>query len=197
MAGALDHFRIEVTGKIALDIGASTGGFTDCLVPTRRDESVRDRCRPWPDRMENPQRSTCDRPRKTECAISHTTDVPEPVDICVIDVSFISLTLILPNAFELVTPDGVILALIKPQFELERADVGRGGIVTDPALHEKAQQKIETFVEKWAHHVEGLAPSAIRAQTETRNFSYASENSRPDRAHRENRRGGSHRSGRG
>ena len=65
-----------------------------------------------------------------------------------IDVSFISLTLILPRAFELITPDGVILALIKPQFELQRKDVGRGGIVRDPALHEKAQQKIVKFVEE-------------------------------------------------
>ena len=68
--------------------------------------------------------------------------IPELVDLCVIDVSFISLTLILPNAFELVTPNGVILALIKPQFELSREDVGRGGVVREPELHEKAQAKI-------------------------------------------------------
>ena len=83
--------------------------------------------------------------------------MPEPIDICVIDVSFISLTLILPNAFDLLTPNGVILALIKPQFELERDDVGRGGIVRDPALHEKAQQKIVEFAENERGRVEGIA----------------------------------------
>ena len=78
-----------------------------------------------------------------------------------IDVSFISLTLILSRAFELITQDGMILALIKPQFELKREDVGRGGIVREPALHEKAQQKIVKFVEETNYHVAGLVPSAI------------------------------------
>jgi len=88
-------------------------------------------------------------------------DIPEPIDLCVIDVSFISLTLILPNAFELLTPSGVILALIKPQFELQARDVGRGGIVTDPALHQKAQEKIAEFVRRIGHEVAGVVPSAI------------------------------------
>jgi 23S rRNA (cytidine1920-2'-O)/16S rRNA (cytidine1409-2'-O)-methyltransferase len=67
----------------------------------------------------------------------------------------------LPNAFELITPDGVILALIKPQFELERGDVNRGGLVLDPALHERAKMKITEFVQRLGHAVEGIAPSAI------------------------------------
>jgi 23S rRNA (cytidine1920-2'-O)/16S rRNA (cytidine1409-2'-O)-methyltransferase len=87
--------------------------------------------------------------------------IPELVDLCVIDVSFISLTLILPNAFELITPSGVVLALIKPQFELERADVGRGGIVRDPELHQKAQDKIVQFVTRLGHTVTGIVLSAI------------------------------------
>jgi 23S rRNA (cytidine1920-2'-O)/16S rRNA (cytidine1409-2'-O)-methyltransferase len=87
--------------------------------------------------------------------------IPEDVDLCVVDVSFISLTLILPRAFELITPDGVILALIKPQFELQRKDVGRGGIVRETALHEKAQQKIVNFVQEAGYRVVGLVPSTI------------------------------------
>ncbi len=78
-----------------------------------------------------------------------------------IDVSFISLTLILPNAFQLLTPDGVILALIKPQFELAREDVGRGGIVRSTELHEKAQQKVAGFAEAMGAQVGGLFPSGI------------------------------------
>jgi 23S rRNA (cytidine1920-2'-O)/16S rRNA (cytidine1409-2'-O)-methyltransferase len=69
--------------------------------------------------------------------------------------------LILPNAFELVTPNGVTLALIKPQFELQASDVARGGIVRDPALHEKAQDKIRDFVLETGHNVIGLVPSEI------------------------------------
>jgi 23S rRNA (cytidine1920-2'-O)/16S rRNA (cytidine1409-2'-O)-methyltransferase len=87
--------------------------------------------------------------------------VPELVDICVIDVSFISLTLILPSALALVKPDGVSLALIKPQFELQRSEVGKGGIVRDPHLHQKAQDKIVAFVNDLGHVVVGTAPSAI------------------------------------
>ena len=78
-----------------------------------------------------------------------------------IDVSFISLTLILPNALELLTPDGVIVALIKPQFELAREDVGRGGIVRSAELHEKAQRKVVLFAETIGARVGGLAPSSI------------------------------------
>ena len=88
-------------------------------------------------------------------------EIPEPIDVCVIDVSFISLTLILPNAFNLLAPTGVILALIKPQFELERGDVGRGGIVRKPELHQKAQDKIVAFVNRHGQNVVGIVPSVI------------------------------------
>ncbi len=88
-------------------------------------------------------------------------DIPEPIDLCVIDVSFISLTLILPNAFELLTPTGMVVALIKPQFELQPQDVGRGGIVSDPALHEKAQRKIEDFISGQGHVSLGITASPI------------------------------------
>jgi 23S rRNA (cytidine1920-2'-O)/16S rRNA (cytidine1409-2'-O)-methyltransferase len=96
--------------------------------------------------------------------------VPEPVDLCVIDVSFISLTLILPKAFELITPEGVILALIKPQFELQRDDVDRGGIVRDPALHDKAQRKIVDFVTNLGEIVVGIIPSPIKGTDGNQEF---------------------------
>ena len=96
--------------------------------------------------------------------------IAERADICVIDVSFISLTLILPNAFQLITPNGVMLALIKPQFELERAEVGRGGIVRETALHEKAQNKIVSFIANLGHKVDGLAPSVIAGADGNREF---------------------------
>jgi 23S rRNA (cytidine1920-2'-O)/16S rRNA (cytidine1409-2'-O)-methyltransferase len=102
-------------------------------------------------------------------ALSHR-HVPDLVDLCVIDVSFISLTLVLPNAFDLITPTGVILALIKPQFELQRADVGRGGIVRDQELHRRAQDKIVAFVKHSGHVVTGIVPSAIKGADGNQEF---------------------------
>jgi len=93
-----------------------------------------------------------------------------PVELCVIDVSFISLTLILPKAFDLITSAGVILALIKPQFELQRSEVGKGGIVRDPALHQKAQDKIVAFVTHLGRVVTGITPSAIKGTDGNQEF---------------------------
>ena len=161
LSGALDHFGIDVRSKVALDIGASTGGFTDCLL--QRDAAkvfavdVGHGQLAW--KIRNDPRVVV--MEKLNARFLSREQIPEPVDLCVIDVSFISLTLILPRAFELVTANGMIVALIKPQFELERKDVGRGGIVRDAALHEKAQQKIVNFVESSGQLVIGLVPSTI------------------------------------
>jgi 23S rRNA (cytidine1920-2'-O)/16S rRNA (cytidine1409-2'-O)-methyltransferase len=161
LEGALRHFAISVTGKTALDIGASTGGFTDCLLQHGAKKvyaiDVGHGQLAWKIRSD---------PRvvvreKLNARFLGRADVPEPVDLCVIDVSFISLTLILPNAFESVTPNGMVLALIKPQFELEASDVGRGGIVRDPVLHVNAQQKIRQFVLNAGHAMIGIVPSEI------------------------------------
>ncbi|HEX4640290.1 MAG TPA: TlyA family RNA methyltransferase [Chthoniobacterales bacterium] len=161
LEGALRHFSISVAGLIALDIGASTGGFTDCLLQHGAKKvyaiDVGHAQLAW--KIRNDPRVVVR--EKLNARFLTRADVPEPVDLCVIDVSFISLTLILPNAFESVTPNGMILALIKPQFELEARDVGRGGIVRDPALHEKAQEKIRQFVSTGGHEMIGMVPSEI------------------------------------
>ena len=161
LSGALNFFALDVRGKLALDIGASTGGFTDCLLQLGAAKvyavDVGQGQLAWKIRKD-PRVVVKDKLNARFLSREH---IPELVDLCVIDVSFISLTLILPRAFELVTPNGVILALIKPQFELQREDVGRGGIVRDPALHGKAQQKIVNFVESTDHRVVGLVPSTI------------------------------------
>ena len=158
---ALDHFKIDMQSKVALDIGASTGGFTDCLLQRGTEKvyavDVGHGQLDW--KIRNDRRVIV--LEKLNARFLSAAHIPELVDLCVIDVSFISLTLILPNAFELITPSGVILALIKPQFELERADIGRGGIVRDPELHQKAQDKIVQFVTRLGHTVSGIVPSAI------------------------------------
>jgi len=161
LGGALDFFGVEVKGKTALDIGSSTGGFTDCLLQRGAAKlfavDVGHGQLAW--KLRNDPRVTV--MEKVNARFLSRDDIPEVADLCVIDVSFISLTLILPRAFELIAPEGMILALIKPQFELQRKDVGRGGIVREPTLHEKAQQKIVKFVEEANYHVVGLAPSTI------------------------------------
>ena len=161
LEGALRHFNISVAGLTALDIGASTGGFTDCLLQRGAKKvyaiDVGHGQLAW--KIRNDPRVVVR--EKLNARFLNRADVPEQIDLCVIDVSFISLTLILPNAFELVTPNGVILALIKPQFELQASDVARGGVVRDEALHEKARNKIRDFVLGAGHNVIGLVPSEI------------------------------------
>jgi 23S rRNA (cytidine1920-2'-O)/16S rRNA (cytidine1409-2'-O)-methyltransferase len=161
LGSALDFFGVEVKGKTALDIGSSTGGFTDCLLQRGAAKlfavDVGHGQLAW--KLRNDPRVTV--MEKVNARFLSREDIPEVADLCVIDVSFISLTLIFPRAFELISPEGMILALIKPQFELQRKDVGRGGIVRGPALHEKAQQKIVKFVEEANYHVVGLVPSTI------------------------------------
>ena len=170
LESALDFFRIDVAGKVALDIGASTGGFTDCLLQRGAAKvyavDVGHGQLAWKIRR-NPNVVVLEKLNARFLSREH---IPEPVALCTIDVSFISLTLILPNAFELLTPDGVILALIKPQFELERSDVGRGGIVREPELHEKAKQKIVDFVAGFGNVVVGITPSAVSGMDGNQEF---------------------------
>src|SRR5881397_3954654 len=156
LEAALDHFNIDVHRKTALDIGASTGGFTDCMLQRGAKKvyavDVGHGQLDWKLRND-PRVIVLEKINARSLTYRH---VPELVDLCVIDVSFISLTLIVPNAIDLIIPTGVILALIKPQFELQRADVGRGGIVREPDLQQRAQDNIVTFVTGLGHVVIGI-----------------------------------------
>ena len=146
LEAALAHFQIDAADAICLDIGASTGGFTDCLLQrgarkvfaidvghSQLDWKIRSNPRVVVREKLNARHLTRD-------------DIPEPISICVIDVAFISLTLILPPAAALLSNGGVIVPLIKPQFELRREDVARGGVVRDASLHAQAVEKIRAFV---------------------------------------------------
>jgi 23S rRNA (cytidine1920-2'-O)/16S rRNA (cytidine1409-2'-O)-methyltransferase len=170
LESALDNFEIELQGKTALDIGASTGGFTDCMLQRGAKKiyavDVGYGQLDW--KLRNDARVIV--LEKFNARFLNAEQIPETVDVCVIDVSFISLSLILPNAFPLLKPDGVILALIKPQFELQRSEVGKGGIVRDPRLHQKAQDKIVAFVNNLGHLVVGLAPTAIKGADGNQEF---------------------------
>jgi 23S rRNA (cytidine1920-2'-O)/16S rRNA (cytidine1409-2'-O)-methyltransferase len=166
----LEHFHIDVQGKTAVDIGASTGGFTDCLLQRGAEKvyaiDVGYGQLDW--KLRNDPRVIV--LEKLNARFLTREHVPEVVALCVIDVSFISLTLILPNALALVEPGGVILALIKPQFELQRSDVGKGGIVRDPRLHQKAQDKIVAFVNDLGNVVAGIVPAGIKGAAGNQEF---------------------------
>ena len=170
LESALDYFHVDLRGKTALDIGASTGGFTDCMLQRGAEKvyavDVGYGQLDW--KLRNDPRVIV--LEKINARFLTGDQVQELVDICAIDVSFISLTLILPNAVALLKPDGVILALIKPQFELQRSEVGKGGIVRDPRLHRKAQDKIVAFVNDLGHVVAGIAPAAIKGADGNQEF---------------------------
>ncbi len=146
LEGALEHFQVDVTGMICADVGASTGGFTDCLLQRGALRvhalDVGTNQLAWKIR--------CD-PRvlvkeKFNARHMQLADLGEPIDLAVMDLSFISLTKVLPAVFAVLKPQGQLICLIKPQFELERNDIGKGGIVRDHSLHQKAVEKIRQFV---------------------------------------------------
>ncbi|HZN02198.1 MAG TPA: TlyA family RNA methyltransferase [Candidatus Polarisedimenticolia bacterium] len=138
LEGALTRLGVDPHGLVALDVGASTGGFTDCLLKrgARRVYAldVGTGQLDWSLRRD-PRVVTMEGRNARHL---RPEDLPEPVDLAVVDVSFISLALVLPPLRPLVKTGGTVLALVKPQFEVGRRDVGKGGIVRDPALHRGA-----------------------------------------------------------
>lgn len=146
LEGALEYFNFDPTGMICLDCGASTGGFTDCLLQSGAVKvhaiDVGTNQLVW--KIRNDERVIV----KEKFNARHMTpeDIGEQIDLCVTDVSFISLTKILPPLFSVLKPDGHIICLVKPQFELERDEIGKGGIVREPELHQKAVDKIRNYV---------------------------------------------------
>jgi 23S rRNA (cytidine1920-2'-O)/16S rRNA (cytidine1409-2'-O)-methyltransferase len=131
----LDHFAIPVAGRIALDVGASTGGFTDLLLQRGVAKvyaiDVGTNQLAWKLRSD-PRVISMERTNIREVTKAH---VPEPIDLIVCDASFIGLRTALPAALALAAPGADLVALIKPQFEVGKGRVGKGGIVRDPALH--------------------------------------------------------------
>jgi 23S rRNA (cytidine1920-2'-O)/16S rRNA (cytidine1409-2'-O)-methyltransferase len=146
LEGALNSFPVSCTDKVCLDIGASTGGFTDCLLQHGATKvhaiDVGTNQLVW--KLRNDPRVIVK--EKFNARYMTIEDIGEMVDLIVSDVSFISLTKILPAAFPLLKEGGDALVLIKPQFELQPENIGAGGIVRDPALRQQAVDKIRRFV---------------------------------------------------
>jgi 23S rRNA (cytidine1920-2'-O)/16S rRNA (cytidine1409-2'-O)-methyltransferase len=171
LAAALDHFRIAVEGHVALDIGASTGGFTEVLLSrgARRVYAVDvgHGQLAWKLRQD-PRVVVHDR---LNARYLTSAGIPEPVDTITCDASFIGLATVLPAPFALAAEDAQLVALIKPQFEAGRARVGKGGVVRDPDIHREVCERVAAWVAAqpgWS--VVGLIESPILGPEGNREF---------------------------
>ena len=158
---ALREFHVNVDGKIALDVGASTGGFTDCLLGhgAARVFAVDVGYGQLAWRLREDPRVVVF--EKTNIRYLELTDLPSPVDVATIDVSFISLKLVLPQVKTLLVPSGEIIALIKPQFEVGKGKVGKGGVVRSPEEHVRVIDELQTAAGALQFMVRGVTESPL------------------------------------
>lgn len=145
LEAALDAFGIDPAGWVCIDVGASTGGFTDCLLQrgALRVHAVDVGTNQLVWKLRNDPRVVVKEQFNARNMVPE--DLGESVRLAVMDLSFISLTKVLPAVFSVLDGQGTVVCLIKPQFELQRADISKGGIVRDPALHQRAVDKIRHF----------------------------------------------------
>ena len=145
---AMKNFGVELEGKVCMDVGASTGGFTDCMLQNGAVKvysvDVGHGQLDW--KLRNDERVVC--MEKTNIRYVTPEDIEEPVDFSSIDVSFISLTKVLLPVRNLLSQDGQIVCLIKPQFEAGREKVGKKGVVRDPAVHKEVIEKVIAFAKE-------------------------------------------------
>lgn len=165
---ALDHFQLDVSSRVVADIGASTGGFTDCLLKrgARRVYAIdvgygqldyRLRCDPRVVVMERVN-------------ARYPISLPEKVDLATMDLSFISVEKVIPSVAQLVNEDGYLLVLIKPQFEARRAEVGKGGIVKQPAVHARVLGRFIAWVVAHGFRLGGLVASPVLGASGNKEF---------------------------
>lgn len=170
LAAGLDAFAIDPAGLVALDIGASTGGFTDVLLQrgARRVYAVDVGYGQLDARLRgDPRVVVLERTNARELT---ARQVPEPVDLVVCDASFIPLRLVLPAALALAGPGARLVALIKPQFEVGKGRVGKGGVVRDPALHAEVCGQVRAWLEAMGWSVLGIVESPITGPAGNREF---------------------------
>ncbi|AQS90976.1 hemolysin [Gluconobacter albidus] len=168
---AIEHFGLDPKGRIAIDVGASTGGFTDVLLTHGAEKvyavDVGHGQLAW--KIRSDERVIV--MEKTNARALTAEQIPEPAGIVVCDASFIGLRTVLPAALELTTPDAWAVALIKPQFEAGRGEVGAKGVVRDPAVHERVCEEIrEWFAALPGWDVLGIEASPITGPEGNREF---------------------------
>lgn len=175
LAHALDHLGWNVEGAVALDVGSSTGGFTDVLLQRGAAKvfavDVGTNQLAWKLRQD---------PRvvvheQTNARYLTAEIVTEPVDIIVCDASFISLAKVLDTALDFAVPGGRLVALVKPQFEAERHEIGKGGVVRDPAVHLRVSEAAKSWVESRGWNVVGLIESPITGPEGNKEFLLAAQ----------------------
>jgi 23S rRNA (cytidine1920-2'-O)/16S rRNA (cytidine1409-2'-O)-methyltransferase len=170
LAAALDAAALDPAGAVALDVGASTGGFTDCLLQrgARRVYAVDVGYGQLAWKLRSDPRVVS--MERTNVRSLTPAAFPEPLDLAAVDASFISLRLVLPVVAALVRPGAAIVALVKPQFEVGKGRVGKGGVVRDPTLHEEAVGGIATVGRGLGLAVVHTLPSPILGPAGNREF---------------------------
>lgn len=171
LEGALEAFGIDVTGWVCIDVGASTGGFTDCLLQRGavRVHAVDVGTNQLVWKLRNDPRVISK--EKFNARHMEPKDIGEKVRLAVMDLSFISLTKVLPAVFGVLEEGGEVVCLIKPQFELDREDIGKGGIVRDEELRQRAVEKIRKFVtEEHGKDWKGVIPASISGMDGNQEF---------------------------
>jgi 23S rRNA (cytidine1920-2'-O)/16S rRNA (cytidine1409-2'-O)-methyltransferase len=167
---ALKEFRLNVEGIVALDVGASTGGFTDCLLQAGARKvfalDVGYGQLAW--KLREDKRVVVI--ERTNIRYYEGVDFDEQINLAAIDASFISLKIILPAVLKFLGNEAQILALIKPQFEVAREEVGKGGVVQDPAIHDRVVQDISGFCQFLNLEVEGTCASPILGPAGNKEF---------------------------
>ncbi|MBU2235094.1 MAG: TlyA family RNA methyltransferase [Proteobacteria bacterium] len=170
LRGALDAFGLSVQGLIALDVGASTGGFTDCLLQAGAAKvyavDVGYGHLAWKLR-EDPRVVGIER---TNIRHYDGAAIAEEIDIAVIDASFISLKLVIPPVLKLIRGGAILVALVKPQFEVGKGEVGKHGVVRDPELHRRILEEIEAFCRGLGLEVLGSSDSPLTGPAGNREF---------------------------
>lgn len=177
LAHALAHFGIDPAGFVAIDVGASTGGFTDVLLSKGAARvyavDVGHGQLAW--KLRGDARVVV--LEKTNARHLDSSHVPEPVDMVVCDASFIGLETVLPAALRLAKPGAALVALIKPQFEVGPARVGKGGVVRDAALHDEVCERIAAWLPSQNFAALGIEPSPILGPEGNREFLVAARKS--------------------
>lgn len=161
LAGAIDSFGVDVRGKICMDVGASTGGFTDCLLQkgAKRVYAIDVGYGHFAWKLQKDERVVLI--ERTNIRLMLPEKIPDEIEIAVADVSFISLTLVLPRIDVFLAPKGTVVALVKPQFEVGRELVGKGGIVRESSSHELAVAKVRAAGETIGWRCGGVIDSPI------------------------------------
>jgi 23S rRNA (cytidine1920-2'-O)/16S rRNA (cytidine1409-2'-O)-methyltransferase len=161
LAHGLEHFGWDVSGAVAIDVGSSTGGFTDVLLSmgAARVYAVDSGTNQLAWKLRQDARVIVH--EQTSARILTAAHIPEPVDLIVCDASFIGLAKVLERPLSFAAPGARLMALIKPQFEAGKGEVGKGGVIRDPAVHARVCAEVTSWVTGQGWHAQGIVPSPI------------------------------------